>query len=431
MRFRFRLPRENRRTWFAAATLSVVALLVAAYAYHQASKSTTANYYNPHAAFQTGPTSSPASSVGKGARFLWPIYGFNDARTRVFSGGPAWMNTPSTWQVKWKLSGNAPLEFPPDIYGNAAFFMDDHATVNKINLLTGHRYWRYQPGVWSAASPALDPKLGLLYVPVLSKTSDSPGNGAFVAISMKSGKPVWSDPLPPGSESSPLIWGQNVYFGDSGGTVHDVNAKTGATIWTFPTSAPVKGGPTLHAGVLYFGNYAGEVYAVNARTGHQLWSTNIGPNVYASPTYAYGRLYVGNTSGGFYSLEASSGAVAWSFNTGNYVYSSAAVDNVPGLGPTVYFGSYNGHAYAVNAQSGHIDWEQAVGGSISGAASIVNNTVFFSSVYTGHNLTRGYNVASGAQDFSFNDGAYTATVASPKAVLLSGHYVLYGFFPKK
>ena len=276
----------------------------------------------------------------------------------------------------------------------------------------------------------MDPKLHLLFVPVLSLTQDSPGNGQFVAMSMKNGNVVWKDPLPSGSESSPLVWHGTVYFGDSGGTVHAVSARTGKQLWEFPTSGPEKGGPTLSKGILYFGNYAGQLFAVNATTGKQIWEANPGGTVYASPTVAYGRVYVGSTNGFMYSYSATTGVLGWSRDTGNYVYSSAAADTVPKLGATIYFGSYTGTAYALNASTGNIDWSENLGGdhpSISGAASIVNNVVYFSGVY--HGLTKGYNVTTGKQVFSYDDGAYTSTIASPRAVFLMGHYTLYQLLP--
>lgn len=435
MRFRFRLPRQNRGTWLVAAVLSVVAVVVAAYAYHEANKPSVGNFVRKNVGTLTA--TAPPKVAKSAKKFIWPIYGFNDARTRVFNG-PRVFNTPSNFYAKWRLSGNAPLEFPPVIDGNVLFFLDDHGTLNKVNLTTGHRYWREHFGIWSASTPGLDPKLGLVFVSILSKDSDTPGDGEFVAVSMKKGTAVWTDPVSAGTESSPLIWGNNVYFGDSGGTMHDVNPKTGATKWTFPTAGPIKGGPTLAGGVLYFANYSGQVFAVNASTGKQIWASNVSGPVYGSPTVYDGRLFFGTNAGGFYSLYTKNGQVAWSKSAGTYVYSSAAVDDVPGLGPVVYFGTYDGigagYAFALNASNGSVIWEKDFGNSISGAASIVNDTVFFSGVYpqdgTNHSVTRGYNLRTGAQVFYFPDGAYTATVASPKAIILSGHYVLYGLFPK-
>lgn len=421
-----RLPRENRRTWVAAIGLAAVAVIVAGLAVHELTKQTPT--LNTKVAFHGGSSNVVKVTNKRAAKtFIWPIYGLNDARTRVFDG-PADLEPP--FKTAWKLSGNAPLEFPPDVDGNALFFMDDHATVNKVNATTGHRYWRLQVGVWSAASPALDPKLGRLFVPVLSKTQDSPGNGQFVAMSMKTGKIIWADPVAAGTETSPLVWGNNVYYGDADGHLYDVNALTGKQIWSISTEGPVKGGVTLFHGIIYVGNYAGQVLALNAKSGKQVWSASVGGHVYASPTVAFGRVYVGSSTNGFmYSFSAKTGALGWSISTGNYVYSSAAADDTPGLGPTIYFGSYTGTAYAVNAQTGKVDWTASLGDSISGAASIINNVVYFSGVYHSSTPTKGYNITTGKEVFSYSDGAYTATIATPRAVYLMGHYVLYELLP--
>ena len=47
----------------------------------------------------------------------------------------------------------------------------------------------------------------------------APGNGRFVALSMKNGRVVWSHPVPAGTESSPLVWGRTVVLRRPGGNV--------------------------------------------------------------------------------------------------------------------------------------------------------------------------------------------------------------------
>ena len=75
---------------------------------------------------------------------------------------------------------------------------------------------------------------------------------------------------------------------------------------------------------------------------------------------------MGNTDGRVYSFAARTGQLAWATGTGAYVYASPAVEDTPGLGPTVYIGSYDGNMYAFNAQSGAVRWTHNAGGKISG-----------------------------------------------------------------
>jgi outer membrane protein assembly factor BamB len=188
---------------------------------------------------------------------------------------------------------------------------------------------------------------------------------------------------------------------------------------------------------LYFGDYSGRAYAVSARTGHQVWvdttsGTQFGfgsGNFYATPAVAFGRVYMGNTDGRVYSFAQRNGELAWATGTGAYVYSSAAVADVPGVGPTVYLGSYDGNFYAFDARTGAIRWKHSAGGRISGSPTIVGNVVYFSDL--GSRTTSGLDLRTGRQVYFFPDGAFNPVVADPGAIYLSGYSKLYELLPKR
>jgi outer membrane protein assembly factor BamB len=388
------------------------------------------NVFDPKVAF-IAPTTTKASKPPE-PLFLWPNYGYTAARTRDFQS-PSDLRPP--FHVAWVRGGNALLEFPPVIDGNKLFFMDDGATVKEVNATTGEIVWAKNLGTLSSASPAIDTKTGLLYVPLLSRTGNSPGNGEFAALHMRNGKVAWTMPIAPGSESSSVVDGNAVYFGDQAGGVFAVNARTGQRIWSFQAGGPVKGGPAIAGNLLYVGDYSGQVYALNLHTGHQVWvaTTSGGPlglgsgNFYSTPAVAFGRVYIGNTNGYVYSYDATTGQLAWSTGTGAYVYSSAAVANTPGIGPTVYIGSYDGYLYAFNARSGSIRWRHYDGARISGSPSIINNVVYYSDL--GKRTTTGLNARSGKVVFFLKDGAFTPMVANQQALFLSGYNALYRLDP--
>ena len=176
----------------------------------------------------------------------------------------------------------------------------------------------------------------------------------IVALSMRTGKVVWSRAVAPGSESSPIVWDNTVYFGDQAGTMYALRATNGSVVWTYHASAAVKGGPAYADGRVFFGDYAGRAYSLTASNGHVVWATNTSGadfgfgsgNFYSTPAVAFGRVYMGNTDGRVYSFAERNGQLAWATETGSYVYASPAVADLPGLGPTVYLGSYNGLFYA-------------------------------------------------------------------------------------
>ena len=437
----------SRRRWVRGGLLAVAVLLVmAGGAVAFVLAHAPQNISNPNVEF-TDPTTTTAPAPPPPPKkkkkvvvdnFAWPRYGFDADRTHVY-GGPKPASPPL--HVGWRFEDYALLEFPPVIYQNNLYLIDDDGSAKALDKRTGHKIWETKVGTLAAASPALGIRQGLMYVALLSTNRNAtltqvPGNGELVALSMNTGKVVWKKPIKPGTESSPIAYGNAVYFGDQGGTVYSVNATTGQDNWTYPASGAVKGGPALDDGRLYFGDYTGRAYALNAANGHQIWAVNTNGadfgfgsgNFYSTPAIAFGRVYMGNTDGRVYSFASKTGQLAWATGTGAYVYASAAVQNTPGLGPTVYLGSYDGNFYAFNAQSGAIRWKHPAGGKISGSATIVGHVIYYSDL--GTKTTAGLDVRTGRQVFFFHDGAFNAVVCDDTGTIyLSGKTKLYQMLP--
>lgn len=421
-----RLPRWS----LGAAVLALIAAGVAAFVLLHA----PGDVSHPGLSFTTPTTKPPPRAVVR--TFEWPRYGFDAARTRFF--GAAHGLAPPL-RVGWSFNDRALLEFPPVIYGNTLFLVDDNGSAKAIDKHTGRMLWQRQVGTLAAASPALGVPQGLVYFPLLStnrNAGQNPGHGRFVALSMKDGRVRWSRPIPAGTESSPIAWGRAVYFGDQSGTVYALRARDGHRLWTYHASAAVKGGPAFSNGILYFGDYAGRAYALNSTTGREVWAVSTAGarlgfgsgEFYATPAVAYGRVYLGNTDGRVYSFAARTGQLAWATGTGAYVYSSAAVANPPGIGPTVYIGSYDGSMYAFNARSGAVRWTHVAGGKISGAGTIIDDVLYFSVL--GTRTTLGLDVRTGRQVFSFPDGAFNPVIADFDAIYLAGYGTLYQMLPR-
>ncbi len=368
--------------------------------------------------------------------FRWPVYGFDLARTRDF---PASVHPP--FRVGWRYEDFALLEFPPVMYRTTLYLLDDDGSAKAIDATTGHKLWETKVGTLAAASPAIDVAHQLVFLPILSvngnaQQTQAPGNGRIVALSMRTGRIVWSRTIQPGTESSPVVWGGAVYFGDQNGTVYALNVTSGRAYWTYRAAGAVKGGPALVGGVLYFGDYAGRAYALDAHTGHVRWAVGTNGaqfgfgsgNFYSSPAVAFGRVYLGNTDGRVYSFSASNGQLAWATSTGAYVYASPAVKNTPGLGPTVYVGSYDGNFYAFDARSGAIRWTRPAGGKISGSPMIIDNIVYYSDL--GSRTTTGLDPRTGKKVFSFGDGVFNPAISDGHVMYLVGYSMLYEMIPR-
>jgi len=357
----------------------------------------------------------------------WPLYGYNLARTRAFPNG-AKLDPP--FHGGWAFHDGALLEFPPVIYDNTLYFEDYNGWASALSSTTGRLIWHRRIGTLAAASPALDLRHQIAFFVLLSNTPGARvgGNGSVVALSMKTGKVVWSHPLGSGSESSPVVHGLSVFLGDQGGTVYSFRTYDGHLNWAFHASGAVKGGPAFAHNTIYFGDYGAHVYAVNAANGSEIWSAGGGGSFYSTPAVAFGRVYIGSTGGDVYAFWADSGATAWSASTGAYVYASPAVAEIPGLGPTMYIGSYDGHIYAYDANSGGLRWSHAAGGRVDGSATVVGNVVYYSDL--GSDTTAGLDVRSGRQVFGFRDGEFSPVITDGKVVFLIGYSTIYQMVPK-
>jgi outer membrane protein assembly factor BamB len=358
----------------------------------------------------------------------WPFYGYNLERTRFFPNGEK-LDPPLN--VGWRFNDGALLEFPPVIYDNTLYFEDANGWASALSSTNGHLIWHHRVGTLAAASPALDIRHKIVFFTLLSTSAGArvPGNGAVVALSMTTGKVVWSHSLPPGSESSPLVHGLSVFLGDQSGTVYSFRTYDGHINWTFQASGAVKGGVAFAHNTIYFGDYGAHVHAVDAADGHEIWSAAGGDTFYSTPAVAFGRVYIGSTSGAVYAFWANSGAVSWTASTGAYVYASPAVAVVPGLGPTVYIGSYDGYFRAYDAFTGGVRWRHAAGGKIDGSATVVGSVVYYSNLAS--NTTAGLDVRTGRKVFSWDDGEFTPVITDGKVVFLIGYSTIYQMVPKR
>jgi outer membrane protein assembly factor BamB len=403
--------------------LAIAGVALAVYLYE---KHRTGNIYHPHAAFVPQPT--PTLPKKAEDRFAWPLYGYTKNHTRFF---PASAKMTPPFRTVWTHWGGALLEFPPVMFGNRVFQLDDDAVIHAIDKYTGKDLWSRRLGALSASTPAV--ARTTVYATVLSR---SPGlqAGRVVALNTIDGHLRWQRDLPSRAESSPLLDEGKLFFGSQDGTVYALNARTGKLLWTYHAAGAVKASPSLSGGTLYFGDYSGQLQAVSERNGHLLWKSGSGGALlgsgtfYSTPAVIYGRVFLGNTDGRVYAYDASSGKLDWAVQTGAYVYASPAITNAPGLGPTVYLGSYDGTFYALDARSGHIDWRYHDGGKISGSATIVGRIVYFANL--GFHRTTGLGISTGKVVFSMKTGAFDPVISDDHYLYVSGLTGLHALAPE-
>ncbi|UGS36190.1 outer membrane protein assembly factor BamB family protein [Capillimicrobium parvum] len=348
----------------------------------------------------------------------WPRYGYTQGHTRVFAPDHA-LNGP--WRRMWVRRAPALTEFPPVIWDGTLYLLVDDGTLMAFKANNGRMRWRRQVGALAASSPAVDEFR--LYVVLLEGAKGS-RKGKIMSLSRRTGRVFWSKGLPSRGESSPLLRDGKVFFGTEDGTMYALDARSGRQIWTYHASGAIKGSPSYDAGKLYFGSYGGDVHAVRASDGKLLWKSGAARglvrsgNFYATAAVAFGRVYIGSTDGREYSFASRTGKLAWARQTGGYVYSSAAVDNVPDVGPTVFVGSYDGRFYAFDARSGRTRWTYDAGGRISGSPTVIGTTVYFANL--AKRETVGLSTAHGRVVFRRSAGSFDPMVTDGQWLYLTG-----------
>src|SRR5947208_15911352 len=171
------MPSPGSRRWLRRGLVAVAVLLaLAGGAVAFVLAHTPHNVSHPNVEFTNPTTTAPALPKPKPAvdNFAWPRYGFDAERTHVYSDP----NAPEPpLRVGWRFQDHALLEFPPVIYRNDLYLIDDDGSAKALDKRTGHKLWETKVGTLAAASPALGISQGLMYIAVLSAHGKAPGDG--------------------------------------------------------------------------------------------------------------------------------------------------------------------------------------------------------------------------------------------------------------
>ena len=175
------MPSPGRPRWLRRGLVAVAVVVVGAgVAVAVVLLHAPGNVSHPSVEFTrpTAPTRRPVIN-----NFEWPRYGFDAARTRYFAA----KGLSPPLRVGWRYQDFALLEFPPVIYQNTLYLVDDNGWAKAINKITGHTQWAHKVGTLAAASPAFSIHDKLVFLPLLSDHGSTPGGGSLVALSMKTG----------------------------------------------------------------------------------------------------------------------------------------------------------------------------------------------------------------------------------------------------
>jgi outer membrane protein assembly factor BamB len=289
-----------------------------------------------------------------------------------------------TGQEKWRFETGDDVRSSPAIANNAVYFESFDGYLYAVNVENGEKLWKYNmtsEGGFSVratyddylSSPAVVD--GTVYFGTLNPERP------FCAVDAQTGEERWCcDTSDTGLvHSSPVIFGNTVYFGSTFGVIYASDTKTGQEKWRFEVSQSADYAPAIdEAGTLYFGSKDTYFYALDGQTGEEKWKSSLAsPSwVTGSPIVAGEMVYIGSSDARrIFALETDTGEKVWEFNVGGYAWASPALaDGV------IYAGSGNRRLYAIDAQTGQELWQFEAEGAIYSSPMVADGSVYFGSV---------------------------------------------------
>jgi outer membrane protein assembly factor BamB len=243
----------------------------------------------------------------------------------------------------------------PAVDGNTIFVQLERGTISAGTLSTSGTFsesWRY---------PSETDDLnfdGFYATPVVSGDAVyvASHDGSVVALSTKTGRPVWPAVVELDSTvvATPLVDRQSMYVPTEDGELVVLDAENGneirrlldpgGRIW----SAPVAKGSTF-----YVGTFDGrEVSAVNVSTGISHWTSDAGGAVSADLVLTPDLVLAGSLGRSIRAFDTNAGGdPAWTYPTQGWVVSTPLV-----AGSTVYGATLQGEVFSLDADNGNENW---------------------------------------------------------------------------
>jgi outer membrane protein assembly factor BamB len=154
----------------------------------------------------------------------------------------------------------------------------------------------------------------------------------------------------------------NVAYGAGfNGEVAAISVESGKKIWSVKTKLPLTGGPGVGEGIVVIGAKNGELIALDSKDGKERWRHRMSSEVLAMPVLAHGIVVVRTVDGRLVGLAAANAEQKWVVEQPVPKLSLRGTAPAFIAGDTVIAGFDNGRVVAVDLTTGDTQWDTAVG----------------------------------------------------------------------
>jgi outer membrane protein assembly factor BamB len=258
----------------------------------------------------------------------------------------------ATGRELWHFATAGHVESSPCVAAGGVYFGAGDDGLYCLDAVTGSPRWHHQGPIHIDSSPAVAD--GRVYAG--SGVSRNHKTTEVFCLDAANGRVCWRTPTDLPAWGSPVIDGDDVFFGLGNGRLDTparpperpagallcVSAGAGNVRWRYSVGDAVLARPAAGAGHVYFGSRDGNCYCLDRAAGTLCWKDELGSPLLTAPALAGQRLYVVACGGLVRCLDAADGRACWNFDVARLtgmrpqLFSSPAVVGEP---RRLYFGA--------------------------------------------------------------------------------------------
>jgi eukaryotic-like serine/threonine-protein kinase len=314
---------------------------------------------------------------------------FPHLKVFVFFLLPIFYGTTSNAQptVQWRFKINKPIFSSPIASDGIVFFAGLDSTVYALDLQTGAVKWKLRTNGEIRSTLVLHNNQLFL----------AGGNGVLSCLDKNSGKVVWRTLFDNNAlylaerrydfadyyHSSPTIYNNVIYIGNSSGLMQAFKADNGEALWSFKANDIIHSTAVVAKDKLFFGSYDGYVYALHLNDGSLAWKLkSLGTQVFpkgefnSSPVAAQNTVLIGSRDYNVYAINADGGYTRWNRVFHAWAPSYTANDTA------VYVGTSDDHLLvAYNPVTGQEYWKTDVKFNIFGNCAVTPSAIYVGTIW--------------------------------------------------
>jgi len=162
--------------------------------------------------------------------------------------------------------------------------------------------------------------------------------------------------------------GKTLYFGSRNSKFYALDKESFKMEWEFNAQGDISCTPAIDEERVYFGANNMKLFCLDRKIGKPIWEFETNGAMFSSPAIYNEKLFCGSTDSTIYCIYSGTGEEIWHYRTEGIIYSSAAV-----CGNRVYIGCHDGHIYALDTETGNLIWKEFLGSPITSSPAVYDD----------------------------------------------------------